>query len=277
MTAPIAVVRDVGASYARCLVRTTPRPPIDVARARAQHDAYVLALRDGGYDVIRLAADEAHPDGCFVEDGVVVLDEVAILTRPGAPSRRSEVESLAEAVRPLRPLVRIEAPGTLDGGDVLRVGRRLYVGRSARTDRDAHRQLERIATRCGYVFTSVPVRDGLHLKSGVTALDDTTLLIDPSAVAPESFEGLNRLECAADETAGANVLRLARPGRLLAAAAFPETAERLRREGFEVTEVDLSEFTAGDAGPTCLSVRIGRDGGPAGQPARSEPDTSRRS
>lgn len=259
MSRPVALVRDVPASFARCLVRAPDRPAFDLERARSQHRAYVAALERGGFATVRVEAVDDAPDACFVEDALVVLGSLAIATRPGAPSRRVEVETVVRAFRAQRPdatVVRLEAPATLDGGDVLRIGRRLFVGRSRRTNAAGAAALAARASREGVRVTEVPVAAGLHLKSAVTAVDCETVLLDPSAVEGRAFEGFERIEVAAGEGAGANVVRLEEGGRLLAASAFPRTNERLRAAGHEVVEVDLTEFTAADAGPTCLSIRL---------------------
>ena len=254
MSRPFALLRAVSPRYAECLVRADPRPDIDPARAAAQHAAYAAALRAAGFDVEVLPAIDA-PDGCFVEDCAVVLDdEVAVATRPGAPSRRGEVPTLIAALAPRRRIERIEAPATLDGGDVLRVGRTLFVGRSARTNAGGAAALGEIAGRRGLEVRALPVRDALHLESAVSALDDTAVLLDPHRVDPAWFEGLDVIETAEGEGDGANVLRLPSPRHVLAAAEFAGTRARLERAGRAVTAVELSEFTKGDAGPTCLSV-----------------------
>ena len=263
MTGDHAFLREVSPRYADCLVRAEDRPAIDVARARRQHAAYADALRAAGMTVTVLPAIDAA-DGCFVEDCAVVLDdELAVATRPGAASRREEVASIRRALSAHRRVVTIGAPATLDGGDVLRIGDRLFVGLSARTNEEGARALGELAAPRGMTVIAVPVRDALHLESAVSALDHDTVLLDPRRVDAEIFSGLGVVETPAGEGDGANVLRLSRPGHVLVARAFTETRRRLIERKLEVTDVDLSEFTKGDAGPTCLSVVL-RAGGSAG-------------
>jgi dimethylargininase len=171
----VALLRGVPPTLERCELSFREREPIDLARARAQHAAYADLLRELGYAVVELAADPAFPDCCFVEDVAVVLDELALLTRPGAESRRGEVAAVAEALARYRPLATTEDPATLEGGDVLRVGRTLYVGRSARTNAAGIARLAAVAEPHGYRVVPVPVSGCLHLKSAVTALDSGRL------------------------------------------------------------------------------------------------------
>src|SRR5512145_526311 len=164
----VAITRAVSPAIARCEVTHVPRAPIDVERARAQHDDYECALAVFGCRVVRLPAEPGLPDSVFVEDAALVFDEFAILTRPGAASRREEPGGLATTLRRFRPLARLEAPATLDGGDVLRAGRMVFVGRSRRTNEAGYLQLRSLLTPIGYRVVGVEVRDCLHLKSGVT-------------------------------------------------------------------------------------------------------------
>lgn len=246
-----AVVRSPGRSLSRGLT-TQPLGPPDFGRALEQHAAYRDALHSCGLDVIVLDADEHHPDGCFVEDTAVVLDEVAILTRPGDPSRRGEVPAVAQVLGRHRPLARIRPPGRLDGGDVLRVGRHLYVGRSRRTNARGAWQLMDIVSDLGYTASEVPVRAGLHLKSAVTWLDGDTFMATGD-VAPGDIPGrLLRVDDA--EAYSANCLRV--NDRVLIPSGFPRTRDRVRRLGIPVVELPMSEFEKLDGGLTCLSLLL---------------------
>ena len=178
MTVPIALVRGVPETFAQAIVRGSA-PVIDVVRARSQHTGYCRALSEAGYAVELIAADDAHPDCPFVEDAAVVLDELAIVTLPGAESRRGEVGPVAEAVGRHREPRRIEPPATVDGGDVLWIGDQLYVGRSERTNDAGIGQFARYAAEEGLTTTAVDVRDVLHLKSAVSYLGDGTVLLAP--------------------------------------------------------------------------------------------------
>lgn len=250
----VAIVRDPAESLTRCEVTFVERRPIDVARARRQHSAYVAALRRLGTEVIGLPAREEWPDSTFVEDAAIVLDEAAVLTRPGARSRRNEPEGVSEALARYRPLHAIREPGTLDGGDVLRSGRTLYVGRSGRTNEEGILQLRDIAMPLGYTVRAVDIQDCLHLKSACATLAPGVFLadgerVDTTALAAERIVPLPPAEREAADTL---ILR----GRALMPAGYPATRKLLEGEGLRVVELDLSEFAKAEAGPTCLSLII---------------------
>lgn len=244
----IAVVRKPGPRVADGLVTYLRREPVDPARALAQHEAYVAALAAAGWRPVHAEPADDLPDAPFVEDTVVVSGQLAVLTRPGAPERRPETASVEECVRGLGlSVVRITAPGTLDGGDVLQAGRTVYVGRSSRTDDEGIAQLTALLPERNVVPVDL---DGvLHLKSAVTALPDGTLIGDPTRV---DLAGLLEPE----EEAGAHVVPLGGDHVLMAASA-PGTAAMLRRRGLTVTTVDISEFEKLEGCVTCLSVLVG--------------------
>lgn len=190
----------------------------------------------------------------FVEDTALVLEELAVITRPGAASRRPETESVAAALEPFRPLRRIGGPGTLDGGDVLHAGRSLFVGISGRTTREGAEELARLVTPAGYQVRIVTVQGCLHLKSAVTEVGDATLLINPAWVDPADFAGFRLIPIDPDEAFAANALRI---GELVIhATAFPRTTARLRAEGFEVREVEADELAKAEGGVTCCSLLV---------------------
>ena len=247
-----ALVRPPGPRLADGLVTHIDRRPVDPALAAAQHEAYVAALEDAGWRVRIVTPADDLPDAPFVEDTVVVCGELAVLGRSGAAERRAEVPGTEKAVRDLGlEVVLIDAPGTLDGGDVLQVGDTVYVGRSGRTNEDAVCQLARVLGGVGRRVVPVEVSGCLHLKSAMTALPDGTLIGLPDRVDTSALPGLR----VAPEPAGAHVLILGEDHVLLAASA-PRTAERLRAEGLRVTVADISEFEALEACVTCLSVLI---------------------
>lgn len=255
MTGAVAITRAVSDGLAECELTCQPRVPIDVAVARAQHRAYEQALEAAGYRVERLDADAGMPDSVFVEDMAVVLDEVAVLTQPGAGSRRREMPAIAAALAAYRPLQEIQPPATVDGGDVLVAGRRVFVGRSTRTNDAAAIQLRRILGPFGYTVVQARVRgECLHLKSAVTAIDDDRLLVNPAWVDTAAFEGFSLVEVAPEEPSAANVLRLA--DRLIVAQAFPRTAGRLAALGARVEQVDASELAKAEGAVTCCSLII---------------------
>ena len=229
-------------------------PPLDPDLARRQHRDYRRALESGGFATTVIPADEGHPDCSFVEDTAVVVAGRALATRPGHPSRVGEVPPVAAALRAAMPVEEMPADARLDGGDVLRVGRRLFVGRSGRTDARGIAVLEQFA---GPEWEVVPVAVAgvLHLKSAATALDDQTLLAEPGRVDEGLFTGMRVLRPAAGESHAANVVRLP-DGTVLCSAATPQTAALIAGTGFEVRSVDVGELGRADGGLTCLSIRV---------------------
>jgi dimethylargininase len=237
-----------------CELTHLTREPIDLPRATAQHEAYEALLRTLGCEVRRVAPAPEHPDAVFIEDTAVVVDELAVITRPGAESRRSEVEGVAKALAPLRSLVHLTAPATLDGGDVLTMGKQLYVGRTARTNSEGITQLRAALAPHGYAVTAVPVTGCLHLKSAVTALDDATVLLNPDWVDPAVFAAYRMIAVDPSEPMGANVLRVG--DALLYATDYPKTLARLHAAGFHPQTVDASELAKAEGAVTCCSVLV---------------------
>lgn len=252
----VALTREVSTSIARCELTHVARTPIDVDLARAQHAAYERALADAGYRVERLPAADDLPDSVFVEDIALVFDEVALVARPGAPSRRAEIPAVADALARYRRVVAIQAPGTLDGGDVVVVGTKVFVGVSSRTNRDGVAQLGRHLAPFGYTTNEVTVTGCLHLKSAVTAAGEQTIVVNPRWIPVDSFAGFERIEIDPTEPMAANVVRLA--DRLIVAAAFPRTNARLAACGYHVVAVDASELAKAEGAVTCCSVLINR-------------------
>jgi len=253
-SASAAITRDVSRSIARCELTCLDRTPIDVARARVQHEQYRDALRRLGLDVVCLPEEPDLPDSVFVEDAAIVLDGVAVLTNPGADSRKPEVDSVARALAPFRPLLRVTAPATLDGGDVLIVGRSIYVGLSSRSSPAAVEQLRTLVGPSGYAVTGVPVRDGLHLKTGVTQVADATLLINPAMVNREHFPGFAFVEVDPSEPHAANALLVG--DTIIFPVAYPRTRERLERLGRPIVTVEADELAKAEGGVTCCSLIV---------------------
>lgn len=248
----IALTRPVPASIAHCELTHLSREPIDLPRAREQHAAYERALAEAGATIEQLPAEDAMADSVFVEDAAIVVDELAIITRPGAASRRGETASVAAALKKHRPLAFIEAPATIDGGDVLRVGRDVYVGLSTRTNESAVEQLGRLLTPHGYRVHGVPVDGALHLKSAVTEAGDGVVVVNPEWIDASRFA--RSIAVDPSEPYGANVLRIG--DVLFAAAAFPRTNARLREAGFHVRELDAGELAKAEGALTCCSVLV---------------------
>lgn len=247
-----AIVRGVSPRLADCELSFQDRQPIDVALARTQHRAYQAALIDLGANVQALPALASQPDCVFVEDPVIILDEVAIVTHMGAETRRGESESLAETVAKYRELRRIEAPATLDGGDVMRVDRTLYVGLSHRTNAAGIQQLGKLVEPFGYWVTPVEVRGCLHLKSACCYLGDGVVLANRKWIDTDAFCGLRFLDVPDTEPHAANALRIG--DTILLPSSFPQTQALLEENGFRVHTVDTSELMKAEAGVTCMSL-----------------------
>jgi dimethylargininase len=254
MPGAVAITRAVSAALGDCELTCQPRVPIDVEVARAQHAAYERVLAAAGYRVEQLATDAAMPDSVFVEDLAIVFDELAILTHPGADSRRREMPAIAAALAAYRSLQKIQPPGTVDGGDVLVVGRHVFVGRSTRTNDAAAIQMRGILGPFGYSVVQTDVRGCLHLKSAVTMLDADCLLVNPAWIDAAAFDGFTLVEVAPEEPSAANVLRLA--DRVIAAQAFPRTADRIAALGLQVDRVDASELAKAEGAVTCCSLIV---------------------
>jgi dimethylargininase len=245
-----AITRAVSPRLAECEISFQERQPIDVELAMRQHAGYRAALAELGARVTKLPALDGHPDCVFVEDPVVVLDEVAVVARLGAESRRGEAESLAAAVARYRELLRIEAPGTLDGGDVMRIGKTLYVGLSGRTNIAGLQQLAQLVTPFGYWVTPVEVRGCLHLKSACCHLGDGVVLANRAWLDLDAFCGVQFVDVA--EAHAANVLRIGET--LLMPSSYPRTQALLEERGYAVRAVETSELIKADAGVTCMSL-----------------------
>ena len=254
MRTTTAIVRGVSPSLARCELTYLEREPIDVERAIAQHAAYVDLLRGLGLVIVEILADDALPDACFVEDAAVVLDEAALLTMPGAASRRGELPAVAEALRRFRRVEHTERPATIEGGDVLRVGRTLFVGRSPRTNDAGVARLRAFAEPLGYAVVPVDVTGCLHLKSAVTALDDDRLLANRAWADMRPFAAFEVVEVATEEPGAANVLRV--DGTIVAHPGFPRTLERVAARGYAPRLLDVSEFLKAEAALTCKSLLL---------------------
>jgi dimethylargininase len=235
------------------------REPIDYARAVAEHAQYEAALTRLGCRVERLPDAPELPDSVFVEDAAVVFDQIAVIARPGAASRRPEVDAMAAALRPHRPLAFIEAPGTLDGGDVLVTPGKVFVGISGRTNTDGVRQLAAFVAPHGFEVVAVPVTGCLHLKSAVTRLRQgfggasrTMLVINPAWIDRSYFDGFELLDVDPSEAAAANVLTIG--GSIICAAEYPKTRARLEARGFVTQPVPAGELAKAEGGVTCCSI-----------------------
>lgn len=248
----IAITRGVGSSINDCELTHMDRTPIDVARAREQHRAYESCLSALGCEVRRIPADDRYPDAVFIEDTAIVLDELAIVTRPGAESRRGELDAVSKVLREYRTLAYIDDPGTLDGGDVLQLDRVLYVGRTPRTNSRGIAMLAEIVEPFGYRVVAVTVSGCLHLKSAVTRVGDDALLLNRDWLPDAPFKDWRIIDVDASEPAAANALRIG------ASVIFPEELARTRRRlegsGIDVRPVPASELAKAEGGVTCCSL-----------------------
>lgn len=248
-----AICRRPGADFARGLTTSDLGTP-DFETMLAQHSAYVDALSSLGLEVEVLEALSGFPDAHFVEDVAIVTPEVAIVTRPGAPARRGEVAAMSAVLARHRPIARIAAPGTLDGGDVLIVEHHVLVGLSARTNEHGVAQLGHILEAFGYRTTPVPVAAGLHFKSSVNSLGGNVLLVTEGFADREELASYTRIVVVPEETYPANTLWI--NGTLLHPSGFPKTRAQLEALNLPIFELDTSEARKMDGGLTCMSLRL---------------------
>lgn len=250
----IAITREISPRFAECEITHIERTPIDLDLAHLQHHGYVNALRDLGCEVIELPAEPDLPDSVFVEDTAFILPEVAVITRPGADSRKPETESIIQALKPLVKLIQVSEPATVDGGDVLVVGKRIYVGLSTRSNQDAINQLNERLNEYGYSVVGVALRDCLHLKSAVTRVDNHTLLINTSWVDASYFENFDLIHIDPSEPHAANCLPIG--DSIIYPTSFPKTREKLEERDVKTLTVDVSELAKAEGAVTCCSLII---------------------
>lgn len=247
-----AIVRAPSPAISRCALTFLERTPIDFERALRQHAAYVSALEQAGLEVQSLREEPDLPDAVFVEDTAVVVDECVVITRPGIESRLAEVESVAAALEAVRPTFRILAPGTIEGGDVLRVGRTFFVGQTPRTNAEGTRQFAAIVEPHGYEVVPLTPTGCLHLKSAVTYIGDETVLVNPEWIDADTFRTWQCVPVAPEEPFGANALLAG--STVHVAASAPLTRRKLDALGFTTVTLDTSEFEKAEAALTCLSL-----------------------
>ncbi len=249
-----AITREVSSRFNECEITNIDRAPIDVDVARAEHHEYVKALTQLGCQVIELPEERDLPDSVFVEDAAFILPEVAVITRPGADSRKPETESIVRALSPYRPLVHVSEPATVDGGDVLVLGRNIYIGISTRSNQASVRQIQELLDKYGYKVTGVEMHDCLHLKTAVTKVDEKTLLINPKWVDTVHFKDFDWIEVDPSEPFAANCLPIG--GAIIFPAVFPKTQKRLEQLGFKIVTVDVAELAKAEGAVTCCSLII---------------------
>lgn len=250
----IAITRKISPRFNECEITHIERTPIDLDIARAQHEDYVRLLADLGCQVIELPEEPDLPDSVFVEDTAFVLPEVAVITRPGADSRKPEVETIIPALSPYRPLLHVSHPATVDGGDVLVAGKKIFIGLSTRSNRESVEQLNSLLDDYGYKVWGVEMTDCLHLKTAVTRVDDATLLINKNWVDASNFPGFDLIEVDASEPFAANCLPVR--GKIIYPTTFPKTCKRLEEKGIEIAPIDLSELAKAEGAVTCCSLIV---------------------
>jgi dimethylargininase len=247
-----AITRKVSSALSNCELSFIERKPIDLEKARAQHHTYEELLGKLGARVISLQEEPELPDSMFVEDPAIVLDELAVICTLGTETRRKEAPTLAAALEEYRNLAQIKLPGTLEGGDVLRVGRNLFVGLNRRSNAEGIRQLAVILEKYRYHVTAVPVTGCLHLKSAVTSLGGNTLLGNRAWFDWKRLEGFEWVDVHPSEAHAGNCLAIG--DSVILPASFPKTREKMESHGFHVLPLDISELQKAESGLTCSSL-----------------------
>ena len=248
----IAITREVSSRFNECEITHIERMPINLDVASTQHHAYVNALKTLGCNVIELPAEADLPDSVFVEDTAFILPEAAVITRPGADSRKPETESIVRELAPRIQLVHVREPATVDGGDVLVLGKKIYIGLSSRSNPEALDQLNSLLHQYGYTVTGVQMHDCLHLKSAVTRVADDTLLINKGWVDTHPFEDFDWIEVDPMEPFAANCLPIG--DSIIFPTSFPKTCAKLEERGYKVVTVDVSELAKAEGAVTCCSL-----------------------
>lgn len=248
----IALIHVVSPFIGRCELSFLDRQPINVNRAIKQHDDYCRLLRKHGLKVIELSVNQSYPDSTFIEDTAVVVDELAVMASMGAESRRGEVRNIEHILAKYRKIAHIRLPATLEGGDVLRVGRRMFVGISPRTNLTGAKSLQDILKPLGYEVIPVTLKDCLHLKSACTAIDDRTLLVNPHWLDLKPFADFRTVSVPKDEPWATNTLRINKT--VVVHVGFKKTIELLQTLDFKVETLNISELLKAEAGLTCSSI-----------------------
>ena len=248
----IAMTRKVSAALSKCELSYISRQPIDLQKAREEHKAYEDLLDRLGARVVSLAEEPEMPDAMFVEDPAIVLDEVAVICPLGTETRRKEAPSLAAALEAYRKIAYVKLPGMLEGGDVLRVGKKLFAGVTKRSNPEGIRQLAVIAGKYGYEATAVPVTGCLHLKSAVTFLGRKTLLANRACFDASRLAGYEWIDVDPSEAHAGNALTVGET--VIFPASFPKTRERIEARGFKVVSLDISELQKAESALTCSSL-----------------------
>lgn len=249
-----AIARKPGPNFSQGITTAVSADPPSYETLVSQHEKYIATLKSIGLSVVLLDALPDHPDAYFVEDTAVVTADVAVITNPGADARKGEVDTIASVLAQYRKTDRIRPPGTVDGGDILQVGRHFFIGVSERTNHEGASQLSRILTSYGYTYTIVPVGEGLHFKSSVNYVGKNTLLITEDFAGNDQLEGYDTIVVNRDESYAANTLFI--NDHLLVPRGYPNTLKKLEALAFDLIELDTSEVRKMDGGLTCMSIRF---------------------
>lgn len=247
-----ALVHAVSPHINRCVLTYLDRTPIDVDKARAQHRTYCEFLQQHGVEVVELTGNLELPDSVFIEDTAVIFDEVAVMAQMGLDSRKPEVAAVEKYLRKDRPVVKIEPPAVLEGGDVVQIGNQVFVGHSKRTNDAGIAALQNLLKPYDYEVITVNVSNALHLKTACTAVSNRTLLVNPAWVDIRHFVDFNVITVAEEEPWAANALRVG--DTVCLHKGFPQTIQIMRELDFRVAPLDISEFIKAEAGLTCLSL-----------------------
>jgi dimethylargininase len=248
----IAITREISPRFNECEITHIERTPIDLDIARTQHHEYLNTLKKLGCNVIELPSETDLPDSVFVEDTAFILPEAAVITRPGADSRKPETESIIQALSPHVKLIHVREPATVDGGDVLVLGKNIYIGLSSRSNQTAIDQLNELLREYGYTVTGVKMHDCLHLKSAVTRVDEKTLLINKSWVDTHPFENFDWIEVDPVEPFATNCLPIGES--IVFPTSFPKTRAKLENKGYKIVTVDVDELAKAEGAVTCCSL-----------------------
>ncbi|MFH0760851.1 MAG: arginine deiminase family protein [Bacteroidota bacterium] len=247
-----AIVRDVPNSFQKCVTTFHNKRKINVALAKQQHQQYCETLSSLGLKLIRIEADDTLPDCCFTEDTVIVFDVFAVITIPGAPSRIPETIEIEKTLSRLKTIVHITKPGTIEGGDVLRIGKKIFIGNSGRTNEEGIRQVASVIKHKGYQVIPVKIRNALHLKSVCTYLGNGCIILAEGYLDEKIFSEYDKIIVPKGEEYCANCLVV--NGSVLIPKGFPKTKKIIENNGFPIIEIEMSEIEKAEGALTCLSV-----------------------
>lgn len=248
----IAITREVNAAIGSCELTFLPRVKIDTGVALQQHQQYQAVLSSLGCEVVTVSTEPGLADSVFIEDTAIILDEIAVLCRPGAESRQPEVAGVASVLQEYRSIASIQPPGTLDGGDLLRIGKVIYAGLSTRSNQSGIEQLSSIVANYGFSVRTVETTKCLHLKSAVSEVAPGSLLINSDWISRAAFKGCELIDVDREEPHAANALLVGRS--VIYPSSFPRTRERLEKRGIDVIPVDMSELQKAEGAATCCSL-----------------------